>query len=89
MRASRFPSGITSRLGYWKAEDYQKFCFPASEVILSDQMPAYEFQCWTLLVQMTQMVFNCCRLRGWREEDIELFDNVAWRHNIMVEYGVP
>ena len=48
-------------------------------------MPADEFQCWTLLVQMTQMVFNCCRLRGWREEDIELFHNVAWRHNIMVE----
>ena len=33
MRASRFPSGITSRLGYWKAKDYQKFCYPASEVI--------------------------------------------------------
>ena len=48
-------------------------------------MPAKEFQCWTLLVQMTQMVFNCCRFCGWREQDIELFRNVAWRHNIMVE----
>ena len=27
MRASRYPSGITTPLGYWKAEDYQKFCF--------------------------------------------------------------
>ena len=85
MRASRYPSGITSRLGYWKAEDYQKFFFPASEVILNDLMDAKEFQCWTLLVQMIQMVFNCCRLNGWREEDIELFNNAAWRHNIMVE----
>ena len=85
MRASCCPSGITARLGYWKAEDFRKFCFPASEVILNDQMPAKEFQCWTLLVQMTQMVFNCCRFCGWREQDIELFRNVAWRHNIMVE----
>ena len=85
MRASRCPSGITSRLGYWKAEDYQKFCFPASEVILYDQMPANEFQCWKLLVQMVTMVFNCCRTHGWTYKDIELFSKLAWRHNIMVE----
>ena len=85
MRASRYPSGVTSRLGYWKAEDYQKFTFPASEVILSDQMPADEMQCWQLLVQMTQMVFNVCRTHGWQDKDIELFRNVAWRHNILVE----
>ena len=34
---------------------------------------------------MVEMVFNCCRLNGWREKDIELFNNVACRHNIMVE----
>ena len=85
MRASRYPSGITSRLGYWKAEDYQKFCFPASEVILHDQMPADEFQCWKILVQMVAMVFNCCRAHGWTYRDIELFSKLAWRHNIMVE----
>ena len=38
MRASRYPSGITTRLSYWKAEDYQKFCFPASKVIFNDLM---------------------------------------------------
>ena len=36
MRASCCPSGIIPQLGYWKAEDYQKFCFPASKVILYD-----------------------------------------------------
>ena len=77
MRASRYPSGVTSRLGYWKAEDYLKFTLPASEVILSDQMPADEMQCWQLLVQMTQMVFNVCRTHGWQDKDIELFRNVA------------
>ena len=85
MKASRYPSGLTTRLGYWKAEDYQKFAFPASEVILSDQMPADQFQCWKLLVQMVQMVFNVCRTYGWQEKDIQLFRNLAWRHNILVE----
>ena len=85
LKASRYPSGLTSRLGYWKAEDYQKFAFPASEVVLSDQMPPQEFQCWKLLVQMVQMVFNVCRTHGWQEKDIELFRNLSWRHNIMVE----
>ena len=85
MRASRCPNGITSRLGYWKAEDYQKFCFPASEVILYDQMPADEFQCWKLLVQMVAMVFNCCRTHGWTNKDFKLFSKLAWRHNIMAE----
>lgn len=43
--ASRYPLGITLQLGYWKAEGYQKFCFPGSEVILYDQLPANEWQC--------------------------------------------
>ena len=85
MRASKYPSGIMSRLGYWKAEDYQKFCFPASEVILYDQMPADEFQCWSLLVEMVTMVFNCCRTHGWTYRDIKLFIKLAWHHNILVE----
>lgn len=43
MEASRYPSGITLQLGYWKADSFQKFCFPASEVILYDQIPANEW----------------------------------------------
>ena len=30
--ASRYPSNI-NRTGFWKAEDYQKFAFPASELL--------------------------------------------------------
>lgn len=30
--ASRYPSNI-NRTGFWKAEDYQKFAFPASELV--------------------------------------------------------
>lgn len=31
------------------------------------------------------MVFNVCRIYGWKEKDIELFRNLVWRYNIMVE----
>ena len=81
MRASRYPSGITTPLGYWKAEDYHF----ASEPIFNDLMPANEFQHLTLVVQMVQMVFNCCRIFGWTDKDIELFNDIAWHHTIMVE----
>ena len=85
MRASRYPSGLTARLGYWKAEDYQKFAFPASEVILSEQLPANQFQCRKILVQMVQMLFNVCRTHGWEEKDIQMFRSLAWCCNILVE----
>ena len=78
-------SGKTSRLGYWKAEDYQKLCFPASEAILYNEMPADEFQCWKLLVQMVAMVFNCCQTHGWTNKDIELLIKLAWHHDIITE----
>lgn len=48
-------------------------------------MPANEFQCWKLLVQMVAMVLNCCRTHGWTYKDIELFSKLALRHNIMAE----
>lgn len=52
---------------------------------MCDTIPDYEFLCWQLLVQMVQMVISCCRRNGWTNEDIELFENVAWRHNILSE----
>ena len=48
-------------------------------------MPADEFQCWKILVQMVAMVFNCCHAHGWTYRDIEMFSKLAWHHDIMVE----
>ena len=36
-------------------------------------------------MQIMQLAFDCCRLHGCRQEDIDFFNNVAWHHNIMVE----
>ena len=30
-------------------------------------------------------VFNCCRISGWTDKDIELFNDIAWNHNITVQ----
>lgn len=48
-------------------------------------MPADEFQCWKILVQMVAMVFNCCHAHGWTYRDIEMFSKLAWHHDVMVE----
>lgn len=34
-KCSRIPKGIEKRFGYWKADDFNNFAFPASETVLS------------------------------------------------------
>lgn len=48
-------------------------------------MPANQFHCWKIVVEMVQMAFNICHTHGWQEKDIQLFRNLAWCYNIMVE----
>ena len=36
LKDGRIPHGLTHRLGYWKAEELQKFTFPASECVLGE-----------------------------------------------------
>lgn len=43
--SSRYPSRL-SRIGYWKAEDFQKFAFPVSEVVLGGPISEEHFQTW-------------------------------------------
>ena len=39
LKSGRVPTNVTQRLGYWKAEDLQKFTYPASEFILGGLIP--------------------------------------------------
>lgn len=48
-------------MGYWKAEEFQKFTFPASEYILGGILPDHEYHIWLLIVRITEMVFGCGR----------------------------
>ena len=58
LRNGRIPTNITKRLGFWKAKEFQKFCYPASEYILGGILPDHEYHVWVLIVRITEMVYN-------------------------------
>ena len=61
LKNGRIPEGINRRMVYWKAEEFQKFAFPASEYILCGILPDHEYHIWLLAVRITEMVFGCGR----------------------------
>ena len=57
LKSGRIPDGVTKRLGFWKAEEYQKFTYPASEYVLGGLIPDEEYQVWITIVRITEMVY--------------------------------
>ena len=76
--------GVGRRMRFWKAEEYQKFAYPASEVVLQGILPERHYHIWTLIARITELIFNCCR-SGWTMESINLLEKIVWRHNILTE----
>ena len=84
MKDGRIPEGITHRIGFWKAEDYQKFTFPVSEMVLGGVLPDNHYHVWVLIVRIVELVFSCGR-NGWTQDSLKLLKNLIWRHNILTE----
>lgn len=61
LKDGRIPEGITRRMGYWKAEEFKKFTFPASEYILDGVLPDKHYNVWQLIVRITEIVFGSGR----------------------------
>ena len=61
LKDGRIPEGITRRMGYWKAEEFKKFTFPASEYILDGVLPDEHYNVWQLIVRITEIVFGSGR----------------------------
>lgn len=80
----RVPQGVTKRIGYWKAEEYQKFTYPASEYVLGGLLPDSYYHAWIGLVRITEMVYKTGR-DGWTDDDSELITKLIQRHNILTE----
>jgi len=78
------PEGIHRRLGYWKAEEYQKFTFPASEYVLGGILPEQYYHTWITMVRIVELVFCSCR-SGWTTASLQLLKRLIWRHNILTE----
>lgn len=81
LKNGRVPEGIMRRIGYWKAEEYQKFTFPASEFALGGILPRKDCHVWILLVRITKLIF-CCGRSGWDTNSLSL---LLWRPNILTE----
>ena len=84
----RVPKGFSSRLGYWKAEEYIHFAFPASEVIFDGLLGPIDYHIWQLIVRMTELVFR--QHEVWERSDATLFGRMAKRFIILLEenYGI-
>ena len=87
----RFPTGISRRFGYWKAEDFNHFAFPAMEACLGDMLQndpeTQEIIC--CLARIIECLSNHAR-NGWSHADACTFHEMCVRYAALVEeaYGV-
>ena len=84
LKDGRIPQGVTKRIGYWKAEEYQKFAYPASECVLGGLLPDSYYHAWIGIVRITEMVYKTGR-DGWTLDDSELITKLIQCHNILTE----
>ena len=83
LKDGRIPHGLSSRLGYWKTEEFQKFSYPASEVLLAGLLEPLDYHLWQLTVRMTELIFNHRNM--WSHDDLQLFEHLAKRFIILTE----
>ena len=88
LRASRYPSSF-NRTGFWKAEDYQKFAFPASELVLGGIIDNQDYEVSETLPRIVEYLYHHGR-NGWSLESTMVFKNMCYRYNILLEdrYGL-
>lgn len=88
LRASRYPSNV-NRIGFWKAEDYQKFAFPASELVLGGILNDQDYEVWETLPRIVEFLYYQGR-NGWNVTSAMVFKDMCFRYNILLEerYGL-
>ena len=81
--SSRYPSQF-SRMGFWKAEEFQKFAYPISEVVLGGLLPDQHYEAWECLARIVEFLY-CQGRNGWTVDSTAIFQDMVLRYNIMVE----
>lgn len=86
-KSSRLPDDLEC-IGYWKAEEYQKLAFPASEFVLKGLLSVDEYKVWAPVPRLVEFVFNAGR-DGWTEDMVQKVEHLSWRYCILMEehYG--
>ena len=87
-RASRYPSNF-NRTGFWKAEDFHKFAFPASELVLGGIISSEDYEVWETLPRIVEYLYQQGR-NGWSLDSAMIFNDMCFRYNILLEdrYGL-
>ena len=83
-KSSRIPKNIEKRLGCWKAEDFNKFAFPASEVVLQGSIFEDQQEEWLCIARRVEFIQNHSR-NGWTENDADTFQKMALRYAVLLE----
>ena len=86
LKDGRLPTNIDTHVNAWKAEEFQKFAFPAMEVVLNGLLDPGEFHIFQLMARMVELVFNKRKERD--HDDILLLGKLAKRFNILIEENV-
>ena len=66
------------------AEDYSRFAFPASEVVLAGLLNESQMESWLCIARMEEFLLNHAR-NGWTEEEAHTFHEMALRYAVHVE----
>ena len=69
----------------WTAEEWQKFCYPVAEVLLTD-LPDQEYHYVWLTARIVELLFH--RKNGLKEEELNDLHQICWRRIILLEEEV-
>lgn len=81
--SSRYPAQL-SRMGFWKAEEFQKFAYPISEVLLGGLLTNEHFEAWECLPRIVEFLY-CQGRNAWTVDSAAVFQQIVLRYNILLE----
>ena len=71
-------------MGFWKAEEFQKFAYPISEVLLGGLLTNEHFEAWECLARIVEFLY-CQGRNGWTVDSAAVFQQIVLRYNISLE----
>ena len=84
MKDGRLAGGTSTRIGFWKAEEIQKFAYPPSQLVFGGVLSDEEYDLWLAAVRIVECLFGCGR-NGIMPEMLSTLKPLIWIHNILNE----
>lgn len=71
-------------MGFWKAEEFQKFGYPISKVGLGGLLPDEHQEAWECLACIAEFLY-CQGRDGWTVHSAAIFQEIVLRYKILVK----